>query len=67
MVKEAITGEFKTRRLNQIVRAVPRKNSDKQMFPVRLIFEDPNGGEERWDLEFFKDDFNQWSARSAQP
>lgn len=67
MMKEALSGEFKTRRLDQIVRATPRKEGDKEVFPVRLVFEDPNGGEERWDLEFFKDDFGQWSASNAAP
>lgn len=67
MMKEAISGEFKTRRLHQIVRATPRKEGDKEVFPVRLVFGDPNGGEERWDLEFFKDDFGQWSASNAAP
>jgi hypothetical protein len=64
-IKEAIVGEFKTKRLDQIVRATPRKSGVQEVFPVRLVFEDPNGGEERWDLEFFKDDFKQWSAKTA--
>jgi TPR repeat protein len=66
MIKEGLSGEFKTRRLRSILRAEPRENSGRKVYPVRLVFEGPDGGEERWDLIFFKDEFDQWSAETAK-
>ena len=66
MIKEGLSGEFKTRRLRSILRAEPRENPGRKVYPVRLVFEGPDGGEERWDLIFFKDEFDQWSAETAK-
>jgi len=66
VIKEGLSGEFKTRRLRGIFRAEPRENSGRKVYPVRLVFEGPDGGEERWDLIFFKDEFGQWSAETAK-
>jgi hypothetical protein len=66
VIKEGLSGEFKTRRLRGIFRAEPRENSGRKVYPVRLVFEGPDGGEERWDLVFFKDEFGQWSAETAK-
>jgi TPR repeat protein len=66
VIKEGLSGEFKTRRLRGIFRAEPHENSGRKVYPVRLVFEGPDGGEERWNLVFFKDEFGQWSAETAK-
>jgi len=66
LLLEGARNVFKIKRLREIRRSEPRESEGRKLYPVRLVFEGPDGGEERWDLIFFKDEFGQWAAEPAK-